>query len=123
MSRVFAIGLVDRCSNPGRVIPKTQKMVLDAALLNTQHCKVWINPGNGVTPFLHLGVVAIEKEPFDYGRQLYKLTCANSHTHIQRDIYIYIYIYILSCTNITKANKKNLLYDQKKFLDDDSGLR
>ena len=30
----------DRGSNPGRVIPKTQKMVLDAALLNTQHCKV-----------------------------------------------------------------------------------
>ena len=25
---------------PGRVIPKTQKMVLDAALLNTQHYKV-----------------------------------------------------------------------------------
>ena len=23
----------------GRVIPKTQKIVLDAALLNTQHCK------------------------------------------------------------------------------------
>ena len=27
---------------PGQVIPKTQKMVLDAALLNTQHYKVWI---------------------------------------------------------------------------------
>ena len=26
----------------GRVIPKTQKMVLDAALLNTQHYKVRI---------------------------------------------------------------------------------
>ena len=26
----------------GRVIQKTQKMVLDAALLNTQHCKVRI---------------------------------------------------------------------------------
>ena len=25
---------------PGRVIPKTQKMVLDAALLNTQHYKL-----------------------------------------------------------------------------------
>ena len=25
--------------SPGRVIPKTQKMVLDAALLNTQHYK------------------------------------------------------------------------------------
>ena len=27
-------------SIPGRVIPKTQKMVLDASLLNTQHYKV-----------------------------------------------------------------------------------
>ena len=26
----------------GRVIPKTQKMVLDASLLNTQQYKVWI---------------------------------------------------------------------------------
>ena len=29
-------------SPPGRVIPKTQKMVLDASLHNTQHYKVWI---------------------------------------------------------------------------------
>ena len=51
MSRVFANGLRDRVSNPGRVIPKTQKIVLDAALLNTQHFKVrvkWSNPGNEV---------------------------------------------------------------------------
>ena len=32
----------DRGSIPGRVIPKTQKMVLNATLLNTQHYKVWI---------------------------------------------------------------------------------
>ena len=36
MSRGFANGLVDRGSIPSRVIPKTQKMVLDAALVNTQ---------------------------------------------------------------------------------------
>ena len=40
MSRVFANGPGDRGSIPGRVIPKTQKMVLDATLLNTQHYKV-----------------------------------------------------------------------------------
>ena len=40
--RVFANGPGDLGSIPGRVIPKTQKMVLDAALLNTQHYKVWI---------------------------------------------------------------------------------
>ena len=43
MSRVFANGLGDWGSIPGRVIPKTQKMVLDAALLNTQHYKLRIN--------------------------------------------------------------------------------
>ena len=35
MVRVFANGPGDQGTNPGRVIPKTQKIVLDAALLNT----------------------------------------------------------------------------------------
>ena len=42
MGRVFANGSQDRGSIPGQVVPKTQKMVLDAALLNTQHFKVRI---------------------------------------------------------------------------------
>ena len=42
MSRVFANGPGDRGLIPGRVIPKTQKMVLDAALLSTQHYRVRI---------------------------------------------------------------------------------
>ena len=42
LSRVFVIGPGHRGSIPGRVIPKTQKMVLDAALLSTQHYKVRI---------------------------------------------------------------------------------
>ena len=42
MSRVFANGPGDRRSIPGRVIPKTQKMVPGLSLLNTQHYKVWI---------------------------------------------------------------------------------
>ena len=42
MSRVFANGLGDQDSMPGRIIPKTQKMVLEAAMLNTQHYKVRI---------------------------------------------------------------------------------
>ena len=42
MSRMFANGPVDWGSIPGRVISKTQKMVLDAALLSTQHYKVRI---------------------------------------------------------------------------------
>ena len=40
--RVFANGPGGLDSIPGRVIPKTQKMVLDASLLNTQHYKVRI---------------------------------------------------------------------------------
>ena len=39
MVREFANGPGDRGSIPGRVIPKTQKMVLDATLLRTQHYK------------------------------------------------------------------------------------
>ena len=42
MVRVFANGSGDLRSIPGRVIPKTQKMLLDAPLLNTQHYKVRI---------------------------------------------------------------------------------
>ena len=41
-SRVFANGPGDRGSIPGRVIPKTQKMVRDAALLSPQYYKVGI---------------------------------------------------------------------------------
>ena len=40
MSRVFHNDPGDRGSILVRVIPKTQKIVLDAALLNTQHYKV-----------------------------------------------------------------------------------
>ena len=42
MVRVFTNGPRDLCSIPGRVIPKTQKMVLNTTLLNTQHYKVRI---------------------------------------------------------------------------------
>ena len=42
MSRVFANGPGDRVSIPSRVIANTQKMVHDAAMLSTQHCKVRI---------------------------------------------------------------------------------
>ena len=53
MSRMFSNGLGDRGSILGRVIRKTLKTILDAALLNTQHSKIRIrvkrsNPGNEV---------------------------------------------------------------------------
>ena len=66
MSRVFASGPGDQGSILGRVIPK---MVLDAALLNTQHYKVSNKSKveqsrEGVAPSLNVGVVAIEKWAF-----------------------------------------------------------
>ena len=42
MVRVFANGTGDLGSILVQIIPKTQKMVLDATLLHTQHYKVWI---------------------------------------------------------------------------------
>ena len=42
MVRVFANGPGDLGSILSRVIPKSQKMVIDAAFLNTQHYKLWI---------------------------------------------------------------------------------
>ena len=70
MGRVFAKDPGDLGSIPGRVIPKTLKMVLDTSLLNTQQYKVHIK--GKVEQFwerisallLHLGVVAIEKGAF-----------------------------------------------------------
>ena len=42
VGRMFANGLWDRGSISGQVIPKTQKLVHDATLLNTKHYKVRI---------------------------------------------------------------------------------
>ena len=55
MERVFSNGPGDLGSIPGRVIPKTLKIVLDTSLLNTRQYKVRIegkrsNPGKGVGP-------------------------------------------------------------------------
>ena len=70
MGIVFANGSEDRGSILGHVIQKTQKMILDAALLN-HHCyKVRINgkveliQGKRVLPPSTPGVVAIEKGTF-----------------------------------------------------------
>ena len=42
MIKVFTNGPGDWGSIPGQVIPKTQKMVFDTTLFNTQHYKVRI---------------------------------------------------------------------------------
>ena len=66
--QVFGNGSGDRGSIPGRVIPKTQKKVLDSALFSTQHYKVRIkfkveqwSSAPPSTPLVAL----------DYGHQLY----------------------------------------------------
>ena len=69
MSWVFASSPGNQGSIPCRVIPKTQNIVLDAALFSIQHYKVRIKSKveqsrKGVAPPLHLGVVAIEKGAF-----------------------------------------------------------
>ena len=78
--RVFANGPGDLGSIPGRVIPKTQKMVLDASLLNTQHYKVRIKgkvepSREGVAPSPTSWCSSYRKGSLrvtlDYGRQLY----------------------------------------------------
>ena len=78
--RVFANGPGDLGWIPGRVIPKTQKMVLDASLLNTQHYKVRIKgkaeqSREGVapshTPWCSSYRKGSLRVTLDYGRQLY----------------------------------------------------
>ena len=69
MRRVFANGPGNWGLIPGRVIPKTQKMVLDVALLSTQHYKVRIKgkveqSRERSSASLHIGVVASEKGAF-----------------------------------------------------------
>ena len=56
MVQVFANGRRNQGSIPGGVIPKTQKIVVEDSLLNTQYYKVWIkgkwsNPGERSSAF------------------------------------------------------------------------
>ena len=76
MSRVFANGPGDWGSIPGQVIPKTQKMVLDAALLKTQHYKVQIK-----------GKVAVAIEKGAFG---------SPSTKVVNFTYLHINIYVTS---------------------------
>ena len=80
---LFANGPGDLGSISGRVIPKTQKMVLDASLLNTQHYKVRIKgkvelSREGVapspTPWCSSYRKGSLRVTLDYGGQLYLLT-------------------------------------------------
>ena len=78
--------MVSVCQWPGRprfnprLSPKTQKMILDATLLNTQYYKVrsrlkWSNPGKGVAPSLKFWCNSYQKGSLrvtlNYSHQLY----------------------------------------------------
>ena len=71
-------------------------MVIDAALLNTQHFKVgikgkWSNPGKGVAPSPIFGVVANEKGAFG------SLSATVSNfTFLLIHIYIYMCVFSFS---------------------------
>ena len=91
----FTNGPEDQGSIPSLVIPKTQKMVRVASLLNTQHYKVWIdgkwnNPGKGVGPSPSPQCSSYWKGSLWVAIDSSRLTIF-THTHTHTYIYIYIY--------------------------------
>ena len=87
MVRVFANGPGDPSSIPGRVIPQTLKMVLDATLLNTQYYKVRIK-----------GKVEQSKEKSSAlpNTSAWKLSKRepSGHPRLRRQLYFTLYIII-----------------------------
>ena len=110
---MFANGPGDRGSIPGRVIPKTEKTVLDAALLSTQHYKVWIKGKveqswelSSALP-LHLGVVAIEKGAFGSPSSKVANFALLTKSSIQQVLFLFIYlfIYLFILLTITRSGR------------------
>ena len=122
---MFAVGLGDWGLIPVWVIPKTQKMVLDATLLSTQQYNVQIkgkveHPSNGIVPFLRPKFRSYWKGSLcvtlNYGCQLYFLFIyIHTHTHIFSQLYASMIQafceanafsdYILQRQNFWKQNK------------------
>ena len=84
------------------VMPKTQKMILDANLLNTQHYKVRIKGQSGTIlgmelhPSLDLGVVALEKR-----------ACRSPSTYVVKLTYLFNMI-------CWKESNQDIAYNFKK---------
>ena len=107
--RVFANGPGGLVSIPGRVIPKTFKMILDTSWLNTQLYNVRIkgkveqSMERSSPLLLHLGVVAIEKGAFWSPSTTvvnFTFTSFLSFHHLIFHLPlppIYIYIYVCVC--------------------------
>ena len=96
MCRMFTNGLWDWGSIPGWVIPKTQKMVLDAGLFNTQYYKLWIKDK------VDQSRQWSSAHPFSFNEKgAFKSHSTNGHIYI----YIYIiYIYVCVCVCVYKYN-------------------
>ena len=109
MGRVFSNGPVDLGSIPGRVIPKTLKMVLDTSFLNTQQYKVCIkgkvekSRESSSAPPRHLGVLAIEKGDF-----WSPSTTVTNFTYLffyQFHFSIFLSIYLSVCLSVLYISK------------------
>ena len=89
MGRVFTNGPIELGSIPGLVIPTTQKMVLDASLLNPQHYNVETK-----------GKVEQSREssstlPYILWSLLLKSEASGHPRLLSLTLLIYIYIYIV----------------------------
>ena len=116
MVRVFTNGTGDQSSIPGQVILKTQKIVLDPSLLNTQQYKVrvkWSNPGNGVasspTPWCNSYQKGSLRLMFDYSHKftLHKIKTGKS-------LFCYVDLYFIITITICTFWSKFLI--EKKVL-------
>ena len=92
---MFANGPRDQGSIQGRVIPKTEKMVLDDSLLNIKRIKSkWINPIKRVAPFFTLRCSNYWKR--DVGSPSSTvIQLMNRVLNIGDRAYIYIYVMIV----------------------------
>ena len=93
MVRVFASGPGDQGLIPGWVIPKTQIMILDTSLLNTQYYKVWIK-GKSSNPKKRVAASPTPQCNSYWKESLWVTLNYHQLTHIYIYIYIYIYMYI-----------------------------
>ena len=96
---MFANGPGDLGSVQGRVIPKTRKMVLDTALLNTQQYKVRINCKVGQSrerrsTFPYTSVLQLlKREPSDRPRLRSPTLLIYKPTYLCTRVYIHTYTY------------------------------
>ena len=111
---MFANVSEDQGSIPGRVIPKTQKMVLDVTSLNTQHFKVRVN-GNveqsieWSSAFLHLSVVTIEKGVFRSPLIAVGNFTYICHTTTALSCHLTYHLLDISVISNDKANKEKII--------------